>query len=161
MTVLAAIRPDDWNLPLFIHVLGAFTLIGALVTAASFLFAARRDGSLEFTRLGYRSLLIVALPAFLATRLAAQWIASKQGLEDSSAAWIEIGYISTDPGLLLLIAATVAAGLAVRRARRSEAAAGQPASGAGRRAVSLAAWLVTFLVVLYAVVIWTMATKPA
>lgn len=149
MTILAAIRPDDWNLPLFIHVLGAFMMIGALVTAASFLFAARRDGSLAFIRTGYRTLLLVALPSFVAMRVAAQWIASKEGLdEEPTPTWIEIGFISTDPGLLLLIAATVAAGLAVRRAQR-------------RRAISVAAWLVTFLVVMYAVVTWVMATKPA
>jgi uncharacterized membrane protein len=154
MTVLAAIRPDDWNLPLFIHVLGAFTLVGALVVAASYLFAARRDGSVALTRVGYRSLLIVALPAFITTRLTAQWIASKEGLEDSDATWITIGYVSTDPGLLILIAATVSAGLAVRRAARAEAGA------AGGRAVAVAAWLVMLLVALYCVVIWVMATKP-
>jgi hypothetical protein len=154
MIELAAIRPDDWNLPLFIHVLGAFTLVGALVTAASFLLAARRDGSVTFTRLGFRSLLLVALPAFIATRASAQWIASKEGPEDSAAAWIEIGYISTDPGLLLLIGAMVSAGLAVRRAGRAEAGAG---SG---RAVTIAAWLVALLIVIFAIVIWVMATKP-
>ena len=44
MSALAVIRPDDWNIALFVHVLGAFTLIGALAVAASFLFAAPRDG---------------------------------------------------------------------------------------------------------------------
>jgi hypothetical protein len=155
MTVLAAIRPDDWNFPLFIHVLGAFTLVGGLVMAASYLFAARRDGSVALTRLGFRSLLIVVLPAFITTRLTAQWIASKEGLEDSDATWITIGYVSTDPGLLILIAATVTAGLAVRRAGLDQAA------GGGGRAVAIAAWLVALLIVLYAVVIWVMATKPA
>ena len=43
MIDLAAIRPDEWGLPLFLHVLGAFTMVGALVMAASYLFAARRD----------------------------------------------------------------------------------------------------------------------
>ncbi len=146
MTVLADIRPDDWNLPLFIHVLGAFTLVGALVMAASFLFAGRRGDAIASVRLGYRSLLLVALPAFVTMRASAQWIASKEGLEDSSATWIEIGFISTDPGLLLMIAATVAAGLAVRREGRGAA---------------LSAWIVSALVVLYLVVIWVMATKPA
>ena len=31
--MLAAIRPDSWNYPLFIHVLGAMVLVGALVTS--------------------------------------------------------------------------------------------------------------------------------
>jgi hypothetical protein len=151
MIDLAAIRPDEWGLPLFLHVLGAFTMVGALVMAASYLFAARRDGSLELTRLGYRSLLIGALPAFLVNRIAAQWLASEEGLEDSEATWITLGYLSTDLGLLLLIAATVGAGLAVRRAGRSDS----PGRGA-----ALAAWVVAALIAIYAVVIWVMATKP-
>ena len=28
MSVLAAIRPDDWNFPLLLHVLGAMLLVG-------------------------------------------------------------------------------------------------------------------------------------
>jgi hypothetical protein len=153
---LAAIRPDDWNLALFLHVLGAFTLVGALVMAASFLFAARRDGSLTFTRLGFRSLLIVALPAFIATRVTAQWIASEENVDDSDATWVTVGYLSTDAGLVVLLVATVAAGLGVRRARRAEAR-GEGAGGG----TTLAAGLVTLLIAVYAVVIWVMATKPA
>ena len=148
MSLLATIRPDDWNLALFLHVLAAFVMVGALVTAAAYLFAARRDGSLELTRAGFRSLLIAALPAFIATRLSAQWLVSKEGLEDAELAWIDVGFITTDAGLLVLVGATVAAGLAVRRAE-------------GVRGVALAAWLVALLIVVYAVVIWMMATKPA
>lgn len=149
----AAIRPDDWNLPLFLHLLGAFVLIGALVMAAVYLFTGRRDNSIGRVRLGYRSLLIVGLPAFLVNRVAAQWIASEEGLDDSDAAWITLGYVSTDFGLLLLLGATLAAGLAVRQAGRS----GGALTG-GR--VALASWLVTALVVVYGVMTWIMATKP-
>jgi uncharacterized membrane protein len=148
MSLLATIRPDDWNLALFLHVLAAFVMVGALVTAAAYLFAARRDGSLELTRAGFRSLLIAALPAFIATRLSAQWLVSKEGLEDAELAWLDYGFITTDVGLLVLVGATVAAGLAVRRAE-------------GVRGVALAAWLVAGLIAVYAVVIWLMATKPA
>jgi hypothetical protein len=147
MSLLAAIRPDEWNLALFVHVLAAFVMVGALVTAAAYLFAARRDGSLELTRAGFRALLIGALPAFIATRLAAQWIVSEENLDDLDAAWIDVGFISTDVGLLALLTATIAAGLVVRRAD-------------GVRGVALAAWLVALLIAVYAVVIWVMATKP-
>lgn len=154
MSELAVIRPDEWNLPLFLHVLGAFTLVGALVTSASFLFAGHR-GSLAFTRLGYRALLFGALPAYVATRVGAEWIASKEDLRDSNVTWVGVGYASTDIGLLALIAATVAAGLAARRARR-----GGVRGDVGRGA-AVGAWLATLLVAVYAVVIWVMATKPA
>ena len=151
MIDLAAIRPDDWNIALFVHVLGAFALIGALTLAASYLFAARRDGSLELTRLGYRALLIGALPAYVVNRVGAEWIASEEKVDDAGLAWIDVGYISTDVGILFLLTATIAAGLAVRRAGRGGAAGG---------GVALAAWLVGILIAVYAVVIWVMATKP-
>jgi hypothetical protein len=155
MSALAVIRPDDWNLALFVHVLGAFTLIGALAVAASFLFAARRDGSVQLLRVGFRLLLVVALPALIATRLGGQWIASKENLEDSDLSWIETGYMSTDVGLLVLLVATIAAGLAVRRAARAGGA------GDGGAGAAIAAWLGILLIAVYAVVIWLMATKPA
>ena len=154
MIELAAIRPDEWELPLFVHVLGAFTLVGTLALAASYLFAARRDGSLALTRLGYRALLLGALPAFIVTRVAAQWIASEEDVADSDAAWVTVGYLSTDVGLLALLGATLAAGLAVRRARRAGL------DGTSGRGPAIAAWLTALLIAVYLVVIWTMATKP-
>jgi hypothetical protein len=155
MIALAAVRPDDWNVALFIHVLGAFTLIGALVVAASFLFAARHEGSHALTRAGFRSLLIVALPAFIATRVGGERIASKEGLKDADLTWITVGCSSTDGGLLVLLGATLVAGLAVRRAARAEA------GGVRGRGAAFAAWLVTLLIAVYATVIVVMATKPA
>jgi hypothetical protein len=155
VSIIATIRPDEWGLPLFVHLLGAFALVGALVMAASYLFAARRDGSLEMLRTGYRALLIGALPAFIVNRVGAQWILSEEGLEDSEDAWIAVGFLSTDIGVLLLLTATIAAGLAVRRAGRAD---GTGAQGGG---VALAAWLVSVLVVIYAVVVWLMASKPS
>jgi hypothetical protein len=154
VTALAIIRPSDWELPLFVHVLGAFTLIGALVLAASYLFAGR-GGSLAMTRLGFRSLLMAALPAYIVLRVGAEWVASEEDLSDSDASWIEVGYISADLGLLVLLGATLAAGLAVRRAGRAA-----PAEGGGGAGVSIAAWLVSALIVVYGVVIWMMATQP-
>ena len=153
--MFAIVRPDEWNLPLFFHVLGAFVLVGTLFTAAVFLFAGRAGGPYAAARAGYRTLLLGALPSFVVMRVAAQWVASKEDVDDSDAAWIGIGYISTDAGVLLLIGATVAAGLAVRRAGREQAEA---VSGRG---VSAAAYIVAFMIVLYLVVIWAMATKPA
>lgn len=154
MTVLAAIRPDEWNLALFVHVLGAMVMVGSLVLAAWYLFAARRDGSLEAVHFGFRSLLFAALPAFVAMRVGAQWIADEKGLADSDAAWIGIGYAVSDMGALLVVIATVAAWLALRRSRRAEGAAGD------NRGAAVAAWLVAILIAAYVVAIWAMTTKP-
>lgn len=152
----AAIRPDDWNLPLFLHILGAMALVGAVVTAVYFLFLARGDGSLQTTRSGFRWLVFGALPSYIVMRIAAQWIASKQGLEDSDAAWIGIGFITSDLGALAIIGSTIATGLALRRAGRGEGGA----DAAGRTA-TVVAWLMSGLVVLYVVAVWAMTAKPA
>lgn len=147
--MLAVTRPDDWNLPLFLHVLGAMAIVGAMVAAAFYLFRARRDSSAGLSRVGFRILLWGAIPAHLVMRITAQWIASKENLEDSDAAWIGIGYMVSEGGLLLLIVATVLAGAAARRAE-----------GAVGRGPAVAAWLLSFLLVAYTVAVWAMTTKP-
>ena len=100
-------------------------LVGTLVLAASALVLARRDGSASLVRLGYRSLLIGALPAWIVMRGAAEWIADKEGLTgDDVPSWVDLGYSIADPGLLLLLVSTVLAGLALRRAGRAEGPGG-------------------------------------
>ncbi len=153
MNVLATIRPDDWSLPLFLHLLGAMVLVGSLSLAAYYLFSARRAGSGDAARVGFRALLFAAVPSFLVMRISAQWLLDKEGLEDSEAAWVTIGFLVTDAGALALVAATVAAGLAVRRA----GAGGDVASSRGP---AIAAWLTLLLIAAYVVAIWAMATKP-
>ncbi len=151
MTAIAAIRPDAWNFPLLIHVLGAMLLVGALVLAGSALLLAWRNGSATLVRLGYRSLLIGVIPAFILTRGTAEWITSKEGLEDADVTWIDIGFMTTDVGVVLILVATLLAGLGMRRAARAGGSA-----GLGRAA----AVLVSLLIVLYVVAIWAMTTKP-
>jgi hypothetical protein len=162
VTFVAAIRPDEWDFPLFVHVFGAMVLVGSLVVAAWFLFAARRDNSLDGVRWGWRTLLFAALPAYIVMRVGAEWILSKEHLEDADFAWLGIGFITSDAGAVVLIVALVAAGLAVRRAGRAQAAAvsaGAGGAGAGT-GVAIAAWASALLIVVYIVAIWAMATKP-
>ena len=81
MSVLATVRPDDWNFPLFVHVLGAMILVAGLVTGAAALFFARGDEKL--LRLGFWSLMLVSFPGWVVLRLGAQWRArSCSGLPD-------------------------------------------------------------------------------
>ena len=153
MTVLATIRPDAWDFPLLLHVLGAMLLVGTLVLAASALILAWRDGSVTLVRLGYRSLLIGALPAWIVMRGAAEWIADKEGLTgDEVPSWVDIGYSTADSGFLLLVISTVLAGLAVRRAGRSEG------SGAGFTRASTV--IVSLALIAYLVATWAMTTQP-
>jgi hypothetical protein len=146
VTVLAAIRPDDWNFPLFIHVLSAMALFGAVVLAV----VSVAGGSQAGLRLGFRSLLIGAIPAWIGMRLSAQWIASEENLLDEDVetpAWVDIGFMTSEASLLVLIAATVCAGIAARRGR-----------GGGLRTATVV--LVGITIVAYVVALWAMTTKP-
>jgi hypothetical protein len=157
MTVLADIRPSDWEFPLFIHVLGGMVLVGALVLAFTYLVPAWRGGAVEPLRSGFRTLLYAALPSFLVLRISAEWIADKEGWndvpDDALPAWIDIGYMTSDPGGLLLIIALIVSGVAMRRT---------PDAGAegGSTSVRVTTVLVGILLVAYLVAIWAMTTKP-
>jgi len=149
----AAVRPDSWNFPLFLHVLGAMVLVGLLAAAVVVLAVSRRaEDRTASVRLAFRTLLIGAIPAYIVMRVGAELIASKEHLEDSNATWIGIGYGVSDLGLLLLIVLNVLAGLAYRRARRG---------GTPRALVSWTTGLTLLLIVAYGVALWAMSTKPA
>jgi hypothetical protein len=151
---LAAVRPDDWNLPLFVHVLGALALTGAVALSTVYLFGAGRSGSEATLRLAVRSLTLGVIPAWIVLRGSAEWIADKEGWADldEQPDWIGLGYMATDLGFLLIVVSGILGWVALRRARRN---------GEGRSTgVRVAAVLIALLLVLNVVAIWAMTTKP-
>ena len=151
-TLLAVSRPSEWNFPLFLHVLGAMILVGGLLTGASAIAFARGDA--RFLRLGYWTLLAVALPGYVIMRIGAQWIYSKEGWDDlpdsAIPAWIDIGYIVADVGALLVLIALILGGIGVRRLRDGK--------GSGLlKAAMVIAWIVLAAAL---VAVWAMAGKP-
>ena len=86
--MLAAIRPDDWNFPLLLHVLGASILLGALITAATAQLLAWKRRSpadvLPYARLSFRTLLFVAIPAWFLMWLGGEWDGLPEGWTSSS-----------------------------------------------------------------------------
>jgi hypothetical protein len=153
MSELAVIRPDDWDLPLFLHILGAMVVVGALTLSATSLIAAWRSGSAALIRLGYMTLFYGALPGYIVFRVGSEWIVDKEGLADADLAWIDIGYMVSDLGALLLIISLVISGISVRRMNR-----GGTASPIAARIVT---GLVSLVLVAYLVAVWAMTTKPA
>ena len=156
---VAAVRPDDWNLPLFVHVLGAMTLVGTLLLAALLAVAARRprteDDGPRFRRAAFRVLLLGVLPSYVVMRVGAQWVYSAEGFGDTDdePAWLAVGYVTSDLGALLLLVALVLSGVAARRARTA------PDGGATlTRVAGAIAWL---LLGLYIVAVWAMTVKPS
>jgi hypothetical protein len=144
-----AIRPDDWNLPLFLHILGAILLIGGLLTGGTALAIAR--GQLRLLRLGYFSLLALALPGWILMRATAEWIYDKEGFTgDNDPAWIGIGFITAEGGGVLLLIALIMGGFGVRRAGR----------GSGSGLLTASAVLALIALVGYLVAVWAMGGKP-
>jgi hypothetical protein len=156
MTILADYvgRPENADFVLFIHVLGALTLTGAIMLSAASLAAAWRNGSEPMLQLSFRSLLWAALPAWLVMRVAAELIADKEGLNEEGVdlAWVNVGYIVSELSLLLIIAATVLAHMGLKRTRAQ--------AGSGTGLDRTAAVLVGLTLVLYLVAIWAMTAKP-
>ena len=150
MDVLAIIRPDDWNVALFLHVLGAMVATGGLVLALVYLAAAWRGNQPRLFRAGYKALLYGAIPGYIVMRGAAQWIYAKEGLDEleTDPAWIEIGFITTDAGLLFLLIATITAGVSTRR------------GDDGTVAVRVATSLTALMLIAYIVTVWAMTAKP-
>jgi hypothetical protein len=149
MTTLAAIRPDEWNLPLFVHVLGAIVLVGGVMAGAGALGYAR--GSVAMLRTGYFSLLAVALPGWILMRVGAQWIYEEEGfVGGEEPTWLAIGWFAADPGGAVLLAALITGGVGVRRLGSG--------GGAGLLRATLALSLV--LLAAYVVSIWAMSAKP-
>jgi hypothetical protein len=113
--VLAVIRPDDWNIPLLLHVVGAMILVGSTLAAASVLAFARGDHRL--LRLGYFTLLAVGLPSYALMWGAAHWIYAKEGLDEGAIefTWVAIGFAVTEVGAVLFLTALILGGIGVRR----------------------------------------------
>jgi uncharacterized membrane protein len=115
-SVLGMLRPDNWNFPLFLHVLGAMTLTGA--TAAAFVAAVSEPRWPWLRMVVARTMLLAVFPAWLLMRLAGQWIDSKEDIAGDPG-WLSVGFIVGDAGLVLLIVAMILAAVGVRRPQRN------------------------------------------
>ncbi len=147
--ILAAIRPDDWDLALFVHVAGAMVLVAGLMTGTGALALAR--GEARLLRLGYFSLLGIALPGWIIMRAGAEWIYDKEGFRgDGDPAWLGIGVATADLGGLLLVVALVAGGIGLRRLRR----------GGGAGLLTGTTIIALVVLVAYLVAVWAMGAKP-
>ena len=149
-------RPDDVNVPLTLHVLGAGLLVGTLIAVATAILIGWRTtaegGAVGLTRFALRTLLLGVFPAYLLMRIGAQWTEAAEDLPDEieDATWIGIGYITADAGAVPILISMILSGIGLRKLR----------SGGGLglgRAVGVIALI---LVAAYVVAVWAMAGKP-
>jgi len=139
--MLALVRPDSWNFPLFLHVLGATLLVGAV--GATVIIATRAPA---WRRLLARTMGLLVLPAWVLMRFAGQWIDSRENIPDDPA-WVGIGFGVGDAGLVLLVITALIAWWGVRRPERRWPV----------RAVAVISAI--YLIALF-VAMWAMTTKP-
>ena len=131
---------------LFFHVLGAMTLFGATAAVAVLGLAARnRTEPLPLARAAFRTLLVLALPAWVVTLAFGTWTQSKADWRDDLT-WIELGLHIADGGLVLLLVAT---GISYWWTRNP--ARGWPATAVGA--------LASIYLVALAVAWWVMTAK--
>ncbi len=117
--IVAVVRPDNWDLPLFLHVLGAVALVGAIAAVAVAAW-----GSLDsplLRRVAFWTLLTVVLPAWVLMRLAGGWIDSKEDIPGDPT-WLGIGFAVGDIGLIVLVVATIVGWWSARRMQQRWAA---------------------------------------
>jgi len=151
--VFAAVRAEEQNFPLFVHVLGATILVGGLLTAATILALARGDA--RSLRVGYWTLLAMSFPGWIIMRVGAQWIYSEQGWDDlpddfEEPAWLGIGYFAADLGGLILLVSLIVGGIGVYRLRADK--------GSGLLRATMILSLI--LLAAYVVAAWAMSGKP-
>ena len=149
------IRPDSWNVPLFVHVAGAMVVTAAVVAAIGALVLAWRatgEHRAALTRFAFRTLLFAGIPAWFVMRIGAEWIYSKEYSGDNDPSWVGIGYAIAEPSGLLILIATVLTYLGARRLR---------SGGGGGGMAKVATVLATIAVAFFVVAIWAMTTKPS
>jgi hypothetical protein len=155
VTVLAAVRPDSWDLAVFVHVAGAMLLVGGLVTALGAGILGWRDTGAGLRRFSVLTLFAVALPGWIIMRAGAAWAYSKEHWDDVpdklQPTWLGIGFTTADIGGIILLIALVLGGIGVRRARH----------GGGTALLRTSTVLAAVLVAVYVVAVWAMGGKPS
>jgi len=149
-------RPDDVNVPLTLHVLGAGLLVGTLIAVATAILIGWRTtaegDAVGLTRFGLRTLLLGVFPAYLLMRIGAQWTEAAEDLPEEleDATWLGIGYITADAGALLILISMILSGIGLRKLR----------SGGGLGLGRAVGVISLILIAAYVVAVWAMAGKP-
>jgi hypothetical protein len=113
--MVALVRPDSWNLPLFLHVLGATILVGSVAVTA--IAAGRAGGSLMLRQVAFRTVIFLVLPAWILMLVAGEWTNSREDIPGDPG-WLGTGYIVGDAGVLFLLLSLIFGWLSVRKPER-------------------------------------------
>ena len=91
--------------PLFLHVLGAMTTVGGILTVVVLSYVAWSKPDAAFLRKATFTTLIVTIPFYVLLRVFAEVMYSdeKDAFAGNDPTWVGIGYITSDAGILLLL----------------------------------------------------------
>jgi len=157
------------NFPLLVHITGAMILVGGVLGGAAALLLARGDA--RRLKLGYYSLLFVALPGLIVTKIGATMIWHKESTHSLVGAafphsndprWIEVGGTALDGGGALLVGALIVGWFGLRRLDgMTDFLAKVPVVGKWTGATYLKLTTIISVVLLagYVAAIWAMSTK--
>lgn len=136
------------NSALFLHVLGATVLFGAMIVLVTLVVVSRHKP--DVSRLLFRIWWALVVPAFLVMRIAAEWVLTSEkkdipGLGNK--AWVGVGFVVADFGAVLLLII----GIAAFRASRDEGR---------RRAATVAGAVGVLYLIALSVAVFAMSGKP-
>lgn len=116
---VASLCGPTCGVPLFLHVLGATLLFGALLAVTTLAFASTRivDHGPLLRRLAFTIMLAGVWPSYVLMRVGAQWVLSREGLDDDPPGWVGVGFLVSDAGILVLLVLTLLGWLGLRRPR--------------------------------------------
>jgi hypothetical protein len=125
MTMLAFSRPF-W--PLFLHVLGAMTTVGAVLTAVILTTVAWSRPDVAILRRATFTTLLTAIPFYILLRVFAEVMYSdeKDVFGGNDPTWVGIGYLTSDAGILILL---ISIGVAFWWQRSGKPVAGRIVAG--------------------------------
>jgi len=91
--------------PLFLHVLGAMTTVGAILTVVVLSYVSWSRPDAAFLRRATFTTLLTTIPFYILLRVFAEVMYSKEkdGFGGNDPTWVGIGYITSDAGFLVLL----------------------------------------------------------
>lgn len=91
--------------PLFLHVLGAMTTVGGILTVVVLSYVAWSRPDAAFLRRATFVALVATIPFYVLLRVFAEVMYSdeKDAFAGNDPTWVGIGYITSDLGILLLL----------------------------------------------------------
>jgi len=105
---------------LFVHVFGAITLFGSVLTVTILAYAALRvapERAQLLRRAGFWTTLGVMVPAWIAMYAGGFWVLGHEGLDKDTPDWATVGARIADAGALLVVLLLLGGWLSIRRPR--------------------------------------------